>query len=537
MTTDRSKTFDIEVFNHLFTSVAEEMGVAVQQSSYSPNIKERLDHSCAIFDRSGKMLAQAAHIPVHLGSLPASVSAAIESYGNAKPASGDVLILNDPYMGGTHLPDITTVSPVFVGRRTSKTQWGWVATRAHHADIGGMAPGSMPPSTEIFHEGLVIPPLKLVDAGVLDTQLVEIICRNVRTPDERSGDLSAQLASHQIGESRIAALADRYGAQTLTEKAKTLLEYTQRLAQTRLKRIPNGSYGFSDFLDDDGLGGEPAKISLLLSVDEGRLHFDFSGTTAAVAGAMNAPESVTHSAAIYVARCLMGADVPANEGVAAALTFTIPPDSLLAPRSPHAVSAGNVETSQRIVDTIWGALSQALPDVIPAASQGTMNNLIIGGYDSIRNRPFSYYETIGGGSGGGPFGPGADGIQVAMTNTRNTPIEALELAYPLLAKRYELRRASGGTGRHVGGSGIIRELVALVPSVATVITERRLRPPWGSAGGQPGNCGLNKVTRRSGRSQKLPGKTTFSLEAGDRIRIDTPGGGGWGPPNKTGQPI
>ena len=281
------------------------MGVSVQQSSYSPNIKERLDHSCAIFDRSGKMLAQAAHIPVHLGSMPASVSAAIESYGNTKPASGDVLILNDPYMGGTHLPDITTVSPVFVGRRTSKTQWGWVATRAHHADVGGMAAGSMPPCSEIFHEGLVIPPLKLVDAGVLDTQLVEIICRNVRTPDERSGDLSAQLASHQIGESRIAALADRYGAQTLTEKAKTLLEYTHRLAQTRLKRIPNGSYGFSDFLDDDGLGGEPAQISLVLSVDDGRLHFDFSGTTAAVAGAMNAPESVTHSAAIYVAHYLI----------------------------------------------------------------------------------------------------------------------------------------------------------------------------------------------------------------------------------------
>ena len=532
MTIDSSKTFDIEVFNHLFSSVAEEMGITVQQSAYSPNIKERLDHSCAVFDRSGKMLAQAAHIPVHLGSMPASVTAAIESYGKDHPSSGDVVILNDPYMGGTHLPDITTVSPVFVGRRTSRTHWGWVATRAHHSDIGGMAPGSMPPSTELFHEGLVIPPLKLVDAGVLDAQLVEIICRNVRTPEERLGDLSAQLASYQIGERRIAALADRYGTRTLTEKATTLLEYTQRLAQTRLKRIPNGSYGFSDFLDDDGLGGEPTRISLVLSVDDGRLHFDFSGTAGAVAGGMNAPKSVTHSAAIYVARCLMGADVPANEGVAAALTFTIPPDSLLAPRPPHAVAAGNVETSQRIVDTMWGALSHALPDVIPAASQGTMNNLIVGGYDSIRGKPFSYYETIGGGSGGGPLAPGVDGIQVAMTNTRNTPIEALELAYPLLVKRYELRRGSGGRGFHAGGSGIIRELVALVPSVATVVTERRLRRPWGSGGGHSGNRGLNKVTRRGGKTQKLPGKTTLSLEAGDRIRIDTPGGGGWGCPTK-----
>ena len=535
MSIENSKTFDIEVFNHLFTSVAEEMGVAVQQSAYSPNIKERLDHSCAIFDRSGKMLAQAAHIPVHLGSMPASVTAAIESYEKAQPSLGDVLILNDPYMGGTHLPDITTVSPVFVGRKSSSSHWGWVATRAHHADIGGMAPGSMPPSTELFHEGLVIPPLKLVDAGILDTQLVEIICRNVRTPEERLGDLSAQIASHQIGERRISALADRYGPQTLTEKAKTLLEYTQRLAQSRLKRIPNGVYSFSDFLDDDGLDGEAAQISLVLSVDNGRLHFDFSGTSPAVAGAMNAPESVTHSAAIYIARCLMGADVPANEGVASALTFNIPRDSLLAPRPPHAVAAGNVETSQRVVDTIWGALARALPDVAPAASQGTMNNLIIGGYDSIRGRPFSYYETIGGGSGGGPLGPGVDGIQVAMTNTRNTPIEALELTYPLLAKRYELRRGSGGAGCHSGGNGIIRELVALVPSVATVITERRLRPPWGSAGGSPGKRGVNKVIRKAARIQKLPGKTTFPLESGDRIRVDTPGGGGWGCPQKTDQ--
>ena len=475
MTIERIDTFDIEVFNHLFSSVAEEMGIAVQQSAYSPNIKERLDHSCAVFDHSGKMIAQAAHIPVHLGSMPSSVAAAIEAYGDEEPAAEDVMIVNDPYMGGTHLPDITTVSPVFVGTNTQGTHWGWVATRAHHADIGGLAPGSMPPSTELYHEGLIIPPLKLVNAGVLDSQLVDIICRNVRTPDERLGDLTAQLASHQIGERRISALADRYGAQTLTEKAKTLLEYTERLARTRLQSIPNGAYSFTDFLDDDGLGGDPVPIALTISVDDGTLHFDFSGTAPAVAGGMNAPESITHSAAIYVARCLMGSDVPANEGVAAVLTFHIPPGSLLAPHPPHAVAAGNVETSQRVVDTIWGALAQALPALVPAASQGTMNNLIIGGYDSLRRKPFTYYETIGGGSGGSPSGPGTDGIQIAMTNTRNTPVEAMELAYPLLTKRYEIRRGSGGRGKHQGGSGIIREIVSLVPSVATVITERRSR--------------------------------------------------------------
>jgi N-methylhydantoinase B len=533
MANRRIDTFDIEVFNHLFSSVAEEMGVAVQQSAYSPNIKERLDYSCAVFDRSGNMIAQAAHIPVHLGSMPSSVAAAIKTYGDDEPCAGDVLIVNDPYMGGTHLPDITTVSPVFVGDKTQRAHWGWVATRAHHADMGGLTPGSMPPSTEIYHEGLVIPPIKLVDAGELDTQLVEIICRNVRTPDERLGDLSAQLASHQIGERRISALVDRYGAQTLTEKAKTLLEYTERLARARLRHVPNGVYSFTDFLDDDGVGGDPVPITLTISVDDGTMHFDFSGTAPAVAGSMNAPESITRSAAIYVARCLMGSDVPANEGVAAVLTFEIPSGSLLDPQSPHAVAAGNVETSQRIVDTIWGALAQALPTVVPAASQGTMNNLIIGGHDSFRDKPFTYYETIGGGSGGGPLGPGADGIQIAMTNTRNTPIEALELAYPLLTKRYEMRRGSGGRGKHAGGSGIIREIVSLVPSIATVISERRSRPPWGAAGGSAGRRGINWVTLR-GKTRKIPGKTTIALEAGDRVRVDTPGGGGWGPQETSG---
>jgi N-methylhydantoinase B len=521
--------FEIEVFRHLFASVAEEMGVTVQRSAHSPNIKERRDHSCAVFDAEGRMIAQAAHIPVHLGSMPASVTAAIDAYEGNAPTPGDVLIVNDPYLGGTHLPDITTVSPVFVGPERRTTHWGWVATRAHHADVGGLAPGSMPPSTELYHEGLIIPPLKLVDAGELDTQLVEIICRNVRTPEERRGDLEAQLASHRVGEARLAEFARRYGAEPLRERAAALLSYSERLARARLRVVPNGSYGFTDFLDDDGVGGPPVQISVTIEASDGNISFDFTGTGPAAAGALNAPEAVTRSAVIYVARCLMGDDVPANDGTTAPLEVIVPFGTVLNPPRPHAVAAGNVETSQRVVDVLWGALAEALPEVVPAASQGTMNNLIIGGFDPRHGRAFTYYETIAGGSGAGPQGPGADAVQVAMTNTLNTPIEAMELAYPLTARRYEIRYGSGGDGRHRGGDGVIREIEMLVPSVVTVVTERRLRQPWGSAGGAPGSSGVNRGTIGA-IDRDVPGKAALELDAGDVIRIETPGGGGWGEP-------
>ncbi|MDE2769469.1 MAG: hydantoinase B/oxoprolinase family protein [Chloroflexota bacterium] len=527
MSTPATDPFEIEVFRHLFASVAEEMGVTVQRSAHSPNIKERRDHSCAVFDADGRMIAQAAHIPVHLGSMPASVSAAIEAYEGKPPTPGDVLIVNDPYLGGTHLPDITTVSPAFVGPKRQPRHWGWVATRAHHADVGGLAPGSMPPSTELFHEGLIIPPLKLVDAGELDQQLVEIICRNVRTPEERRGDLEAQLASHRVGESRLAEFARRYGAEPLRRRAEALLAYSEKLAQARLQVVPDGTYGFTDVLDDDGAGGPPIPITVTIQARSGRLQFDFTGTGPAAAGALNAPEAVTRSAVIYVARCLMGDDVPANDGATAPLEVIVPPGTVLNPPRPHAVAAGNVETSQRVVDVLWGALTDALPDLVPAASQGTMNNLIIGGFDPRQDRAFTYYETIAGGAGAGPLGSGADAVQVAMTNTLNTPIEAMELAYPLAARRYEIRRGSGGSGRHRGGDGVIREIETLVPSVVTIVTERRLRQPWGAAGGEPAAAGLNRGTI-NGSERDLPGKAALDLAAGDVIRIETPGGGGWG---------
>ena len=529
MPATKTDPFEIEVFRHLFASVAEEMGVTVQRSAHSPNIKERRDHSCAVFDAEGRMIAQAAHIPVHLGSMPASVTAAIEAYEGKAPTPGDVLIVNDPYLGGTHLPDITTVSPAFVGPKRRPAHWGWVATRAHHADVGGLAPGSMPPSTELYHEGLIIPPLKLVDAGELDEQLVEIICRNVRTPEERRGDLEAQLASHRVGETRLADFARRYGAEPLREKAAALLAYSETLARARLTVVPDGTYRFTDYLDDDGVGGPPIPIKVTIEARGGHLRCDFAGTGPAAAGALNAPEAVTRSAVIYVARCLMGDDVPANDGTSSPLEVIVPVGSVLNPPRPHAVAAGNVETSQRVVDVLWGALAKALPDVVPAAGQGTMNNLIIGGFDARHGRAFTYYETIAGGSGAGPAGPGADAIQVAMTNTLNTPIEAMELAYPLAARRYEIRRGSGGNGLHPGGDGVIREIETLVPAVVTVVTERRKRRPWGSAGGGDGQSGVNRGTI-GGARRNLPGKAAMELAAGDVIRIESPGGGGWGEP-------
>ena len=358
------------------------MGATIQRSAYSPNIKERRDYSCAVFDQAGRMVAQAAHVPVHLGSMPMSVRAAIDFYRGQRPRPGDVVIVNDPYLGGTHLPDITTVSPAFVPRGRGATQWGWVATRAHHADVGGLSPGSMPMSREIYHEGIIIPPLKLVDGGRIDEQLVEVICRNVRTPHERRGDLEAQLASHRVGEERLRAFATRYGATELSRMAAELLRYTERLVVARLRTIPDGVYSFEDALDDDGLGGDRVPIRVTVAAKRGRLRVDFSGTGPAVAGALNAPEAVTRSAVIYVVRCLAGADVPPNDGASGVVDVFVPPGCVLNPSRPHAVAAGNVETSQRVVDVLWGALAKAIPDRAAGGRPGNHEQL-----DHRRARP------------------------------------------------------------------------------------------------------------------------------------------------------
>ena len=529
----------LEIFKHLFASVAEEMGVTLARTAYSPNIKERLDFSCAVFLGDARLLAQAAHIPVHLGAMPASVHAAIAQCAPFAP--GDVVILNDPYLGGTHLPDITLVSPIFLespNHPITPSPTFFVASRAHHADIGGMSPGSMPLSTEIYQEGFIFPPVKLVDAGVRNEALWRVFLRNVRTPAEREGDLAAQLAAHTIGARRVHEIVARYGLAETLAYAQHLLAYTERLTRHTLAQIPAGRYTFTDYLDDDGHATDlPITVTLTINADtlhaDGTLHADFTGTSPAVAGNLNAVPAIVESAVAYVVRCLADTPLPMNAGAFAPLTVQVPPHSLLDARAPHAVAAGNVETSQRVVDVLWGALAQALPNRIPAASQGTMNNLTFGGRHPRTGAPFAYYETIGGGAGGGAEGvaavanKAASGVHVHMSNTRNTPIEALEMALPVRVSRYTLRRQSGGAGQHPGGDGVEREIIFLVPVTVTVLSERRRRAPWGLRGGQAGARGRNLWLRTTEEVER-PGKFSQTMEAGEGVRVETPGGGGWG---------
>ncbi len=520
----------LSIFHHLFASVAEEMGVTLERTAYSPNIKERLDFSCALFLGDGRMLAQAAHIPVHLGAMPASVRAAIEQC--APFSAGDVVILNDPYLGGTHLPDVTLVSPLFAA--PADAPHFFVASRAHHADIGGISPGSMPLSVELFQEGVIIPPIKLVEAGRRNEAVWQLILRNVRTPQERAGDLAAQIAAHNTGALRLAEIISRYGLDEVLAHAQALIAYAKRLTEEAVARIPDGRYSFTDWLDDDGQERKPVPIQVEIIVSGRQMRVDFSGTAEALRGNLNAVPAIVHSATVYCLRCLaqelLGMPLPMNEGAFAPLTFQIPPGSLLDPRPPHAVAAGNVETSQRIVDVVFGALAQALPEHVPAASQGTMNNLTFGGvYNSgdSAGRPFAYYETIGGGIGAGPDADGGSGMHCHMSNTLNTPVEALEYAFPLRMQSYRLRRDSGGSGKQRGGDGLERSMEFLQPVSITIVSERRRRRPYGLRGGKPGKAGLNML-QRAGRSIQLPGKVARNLEAGDVLHIETPGGGGFG---------
>ncbi|MEX1252905.1 MAG: hydantoinase B/oxoprolinase family protein [Dehalococcoidia bacterium] len=523
----------LAVFDALFASVAEEMGVTLGRTAHSPNIKERRDYSCAVFDAQGKLVAQAAHIPVHLGSMPLSVEATLPL---APFAPGDVVILNDPYLGGTHLPDITLVSPVFQpppqadGRHALL---GFVVSRAHHADVGGMAPGSMPLASELYQEGVIIPPVRLYRRGRRNDELLTLLLRNVRTPEERQGDLDAQLAAHRTGEARLLELAQRYGWRELERQMAALHDYAERLTRAAIARIPRGTYVFEDALDDDGVSDERVSIRLALTVRRDRLHFDFTGSAPERPSSVNAVAAVTRSAVYYVARCLLDEDAPTNDGCLRPIAFTLPERSVVNASPPRAVSAGNVETSQRIVDVVLGALAQALPKQIPAASAGTMNNVTIGGWDPERGRPFAYYETLGGGAGAGPEREGLSALHTHMTNTLNTPVEALELTYPFRVREYSIRRRTGGEGRHRGGDGLAREYEFLAPADLTLVTERRRRGPWGLRGGSPGAPGRDTLTGPGRRKRRLPSKTQLSVPAGARLRIETPGGGGWGRRRRT----
>ena len=519
----------LEVFRNLLASVAEEMGVALGRTAYSANMKERRDYSCAVFDAQGAMVAQAAHIPVHLGAMTASVESALR-YVPTKP--GDIVILNDPYLGGTHLPDITLVAPVYLEEQTAPVLAGYVANRGHHADIGGMSPGSLPISTELYQEGIIIPPLKLVEGGRLNESLLALICRNSRTPEERRGDFAAQIAAIRTGERRLLALAERYSLATVHEHMAALLDYSETLTRAAVAQMPAGRYAFTDVMDDDGLTDVPQAIACTAVIEASQITFDFSGTAAQSPGCINAPLAVTESAALYVVRCLTGHHIPANDGCRRVVTVVAPRDSLVNASPAGAVSGGNVETSQRIVDVLLGCLAQALPHLVPAASQGTMNNVLVGGHNPATGRAFVYYETVGGGMGGGPDQPGASGVQSHMTNTLNTPIEALEFEFPMRVSRYGLRRGSGGRGQHQGGDGIVREMEFLVPAHLTILSERRRSRPYGLQGGEPGQAGENALRRRGAEDETpLPAKVSLDAAPGDLLSLRTPGGGGLGAPS------
>jgi N-methylhydantoinase B len=514
---------ELEIFRHLFASVAEEMGYRLMRSAYSPNIKERRDFSCAVFDAAGRMVAQAAHIPVHLGSAPLSVQAILRAFDPAAMSPGDRFVLNDPFEGGTHLPDITLLAPVFAGDGGDDERPAFfVANRAHHADVGGRSAGSMPLSRHIDEEGVRIGPTRL-EPGTLDA-----IAERTRTPDERRGDLQAQLAALRVGVERLAEMCDRYGRPTVADRGRELQDYTARIMRSILADLPDGAYEFTDTLDDDGFDAESIAIRCRLTIDGDRATADFRGSDDQVAGPVNAVRAITVSAVNYVMRCLGPADLPSNSGVLEPVEILTRPGSVVDAEHPAAVAAGNVETSQRIVDVLLGCLAGAKPEAVPAASCGSMNNLTVGGTDPRRNVPFTYYETIAGGSGAGPNRDGAAAIHTHMTNTRNTPVEALEHAYPMRVERHHIRDGSGGEGRRRGGVGVVRQYSFAAAVELTLLTERRRRGPYGLAGGADGQPGINAVIEPDGTQRPLAGKQTLTLNPGQQLRIATPGGGGHG---------
>jgi N-methylhydantoinase B/oxoprolinase/acetone carboxylase alpha subunit len=513
---------ELEIFKNLFVSIAEEMGAVLGRTALSPNIKERKDFSCAVFTRKGETLAQGSHIPVHLGAMPLSVQAALSALTFEE---GDLALVNDPYRGGTHLPDITAIAPVFFGGRIRF----FVANRAHHSDVGGMTPGSMPLATEIFQEGLILPPLKLARRGRIDDDVLGLILANVRTPEERRGDLLAQIAACEKGRSRIGEAVKKFGLGRVDRYAALIQEYTEAFLRATLRSIPDGDYASEDYLDDDGITDEPVRIAVEVRIRGGRAVVNFSGSSPQVKGGVNANFAVTASAVLYVFRSLIEEDIPFNTGLLRPLRIIAPPGLVVSANFPAATAAGNVETSQRIVDVLLGALAKAVPDRIPAASSGTMNNIAIGGFDPAKGRPFAYYETIGGGMGAGRGRHGLSGVHTHMTNSLNTPLEALENYLPLRIRRYSLRQGSGGAGRFRGGDGIVREYEFGVPARVTIMSERRRFAPYGLRGGRPGAPGRN-ILISEGKRRLLKSKANLSVKPGDILRVETPGGGGYGRP-------
>lgn len=513
---------EIELFKNIFVSISEEMGAVLGRTALSPNIKERKDFSCAIFNKKGETFAQGSHIPVHLGAMPLSVQEALKTH---EFEDGDIIILNDPYRGGTHLPDLTCISPVFIEKKLEF----FVANRAHHSDIGGMSPGSMPLATEIFQEGLIIPPVKLYQKGHLNSAVFDMILANVRTPDERKGDLLAQVAANRKGEQRMIDTVRKHGIRKITIYGRFIQEYAEKILRQTILDIPDGSYTFVDFLDDDGITNKPIKIAVKITIRKSEARIDLSSSDPQTEGGVNANYAVTSSAVLYVFRSLIKEDIPFNTGLLKPLDIIAPRGSIVNAQYPAATAGGNVETSQRIVDVLLGALAKAMPGKIPAASSGTMNNIAFGGYDRIRKKSFAYYETVGGGMGATSKLDGLSGVHTHMTNSLNTPLETLENYLPIRITTYALRRGSGGSGHRKGGDGIIREYEFLEPAQVSIISERRKFAPYGILGGQNGRKGRNiLISSSTNKKTLLGGKANFKIQPHDRLRIETPGGGGYG---------
>ncbi len=504
----------LSVFSSRIAAVCDEMGAMLRCAALSPNIKDRLDFSCAVFDAEGQLCAQAAHIPVHLGSMAYAMAGIV---GQLEWRHGDMVIVNDPFLGGTHLPDITLIAPVFVAEQLV----AFVTNRAHHADIGASTPGSMPISKRLDEEGLIIPPSYLIRMGALDEDFLNSIVSATGNAQQSRGDFSAQISANRAGVQRLMSLIDGMGLSPFKQSLVLLNDYAERLATTALQQIPDGEYRFSDVMDDDGMGNRDIPIQACVKVNDGYINVDFDGTAKQVQGNINCPLSVAAAAVYYVFRCLMPTQTPACAGSFRRIQLNAPEGCLVNARRPAAVAAGNVETSTRIVDVIMGALAQAIPDLIPAASHGSMNNVAMGARGAGQN--WDYYETLGGGMGAGPHSAGLSALQTHMTNTLNTPVESLEMHYPLRIQRYQIRSGSGGEGKHKGGDGLIREYEFLAPTTVTLLTERRQHQPWGLAGGQPGMVGQNCLD-----GEALPAKISFSAQPGQRLTVSTPGGGGWG---------
>jgi N-methylhydantoinase B len=553
----------LEIFKSLYSSVAEEMGVSLRRSAFSPNIKERRDYSCAVFNRKGVLIAQGDHMPVHLGSMPMSVRAALEML---QLGPGDIAVLNDPYAGGTHLPDVTMVAAVYgsgqlsvvsgqkkvaAKHETSRERRKpealnehrppatdprplfFVANRAHHADIGGATPGSMGRADEIYQEGLRIPPVRLMIGGRINDDVMRLIAANVRIPEEREGDLTAQLGAIATGQTRLLEIVERYGFKEADRYASHLINYTAEITRGVIRDLADGSYAAEDFLDDDGYSDNPVRIAVRIGIKRDQAVVDFTGSSPQVRGPINAVEAITVSAVYYAFRCLIPMEVPASWGILEPIKVIAPPGTVVNALPPAAVAGGNVETSQRMVDVLMLALSKAGARV-PAASQGTMNNLTIGGTDSRTGKQFAYYETVAGGMGARPGLDGIDAIHTHMTNSLNTPAEAMEYAYPMRVRRYSIRRESGGGGRFRGGDGVVREIELLTDARVTILSDRRKTRPYGLEGGEPGEAGRTTLLSKRG-ARVLAGKDSTWASAGDVVRIETPGGGGFGPKKEKGR--